>query len=57
MFLLSDRHCGLETEGGKSVLAKLSRVNALKSKLNPICLLLALLGAHNILHISRVSVK
>ena len=58
MFLLSDRHCGLtETEGGKSLLAKLTRVNALNSKLNPICLQLALLAAHHILHITRVSVQ
>ena len=56
-FLPSDRHCGLtETEGGKSDLAKLARVNALNSKLNPTCLLLALLGAHHILHISRFRV-
>ena len=58
MFLPSDRHCGLtETEGGKSVLAKFTRFNALNSKLNPICQLLAIPAAHHILHISRLSVK
>jgi len=31
--------------------------NPLNAKLNPICHLLALLGAHHILHISRISVK
>jgi hypothetical protein len=33
------------------------RVNPLKAKLNSICHLLALLGAHPILHISRIRVK
>jgi hypothetical protein len=32
-------------------------INPLKAKLNPICNLLALLGAHPILHISRIRVK
>jgi hypothetical protein len=32
-------------------------INALKTQLNPICHLLALLGAHHILHISRITVK
>jgi hypothetical protein len=31
--------------------------NPLNAKLNPICHLLALLGAHHILHISRISVN
>jgi len=31
--------------------------NPLNVELNPICLLLALLGAHHILHISRIRVK
>ena len=31
--------------------------NPLKTQLNPICHLLALLGAHHILHISRIRVK
>ena len=32
-------------------------VNTLNAKLNPICHLLALLGAHHILHVSRIRVK
>jgi len=35
----------------------LPTVNPLKAKLNPIRHLLALLGAHHILHVSRVRVK
>jgi hypothetical protein len=32
-------------------------LNHLNAELNPICHLLALLGAHHILHISRIRVK
>ena len=32
-------------------------LNPLNAELNPICQLLALLGAHHILHISRIRVK
>ena len=32
-------------------------VNTLNAKLNPICHLLALLGAHRILHVSSIRVK
>jgi hypothetical protein len=32
-------------------------INPLNTELNPICHLLALLGAHHILHVSRVRVK
>jgi len=32
-------------------------LNSLNAKLNPICHLLALLGAHHIVHISRIRVK
>jgi len=32
-------------------------LNPLNAELNPICHLLALLGAHHILHISRIGVK
>jgi hypothetical protein len=34
-----------------------TELNPLKAELNPICHLLALLGAHHILHISRIRVK
>jgi len=33
------------------------KINPLKAELNPICHLLALLGAHLIFHISRIRVK
>ena len=33
------------------------RVNPLNAELNPICYLLALVGAHHILHFSRVRIK
>ena len=57
-FLQTDRHCGLtETEAGKSDLAKHARVNPLNAELNPTCHLLVLLGAHHILHVSRIRVK
>ena len=32
-------------------------INPLKPELNPICNLLALLGAHHFLHVSRIRVK
>jgi len=32
-------------------------INPLNAKLNPICHVLALLGAHHILHVSRVNVS
>jgi hypothetical protein len=32
-------------------------LNPLNAKLNPICHLLALLGAHRILHVSKIRVK
>jgi hypothetical protein len=35
----------------------LGNINPLNTKLNPFCHLLALLGAHHILHVSRVRVK
>ena len=33
------------------------KINTLNTELNPICHLLALLGAHYILHVSRIRVK
>jgi hypothetical protein len=35
----------------------ISYINPLNAKLNPICHLLALLGAHHILHVSRIRVN
>jgi len=36
---------------------ELMMINPLNAKLNPICHLLALLGAHHILHVSRIRVN
>jgi hypothetical protein len=38
-------------------LLHVSSLNPLNAELNPICHLLALLGAHRILHVSRIRVK
>ena len=35
----------------------LNEINPLNAELNPICYLLALLGAHHFLHVSRIRVK
>ena len=40
-----------------SVNSSYNMLNPLNAELNPICNLLALLGAHPILHVSRVTVK
>jgi len=39
------------------ILRKKKRFNPLNPELNPICYLLALLGAHRFLHVSRIRVK
>ena len=39
------------------VASRLYKVNPLNAELNPICHMLALLGAHHILHISRIRVN
>jgi transposase len=39
------------------VATKLTTVNPLNPELNPICYLLALLGAHHFLHVSRIRVN
>ena len=41
----------------REVTGRLYMVNPLKPELNPICYLLALLGAHHFLHVSRIRVK
>ena len=43
--------------GGIEMSAPQWEVNHLKPELNPICYLLALLGAHHFLHVSRIRVK
>ena len=41
----------------RSYFALLSLLNPLNPELNPICYLLALIGAHHFLHVSRIRVK
>jgi len=55
---------GLRIEGPATYASVLARpeqdrniFNPLKPELNPICYLLALLGAHHFLHVSRIRVK
>ena len=43
--------------GTSGILVHNTDFNPLKPELNPICYLLALLGAHNFLHVSRIRVK
>ena len=43
--------------GGHWDRATICYFNPLKPELNPICYLLALLGAHHFLHVSRIRVK
>jgi hypothetical protein len=40
-----------------AIVEELELINPLNAELNPICHLLALLGAHHILHVSRIRVK
>ena len=40
-----------------TVLRRIQEINSLNAELNPICYLLALLGAHCFLHVSRIRVK
>jgi hypothetical protein len=44
-------------EGKIRKIGKFGIINPLNAKLNPICHFLALLGAHLILHVSRIRVK
>ena len=53
---------GAQLNDGPKISARASsgamyRFNPLKPELNPICYLLALLGAHHFLHVSRIRVK
>jgi len=50
---------GIEVTGrqGRRRTKLLDDLNPLKPELNPICYLLALLGAHHFLHVSRIRVK
>ena len=48
------RHVGLQTAAPFSYA---QTINPLNAELNPTCYLLALLGAHHFLHVSRIRVK
>ena len=50
-----DRATESSTVSGKEAAAVV--INPLNPELNPICYLLALLGAHHFLHVSRIRVK
>ena len=41
----------------RSCRTKATKINPLNPELNPICYLLAILGAHHFLHVSRIRVK
>jgi len=47
----------LNTTGCPLLKLKIKNFNPLNTQLNPICHLLALLGAHHILHFSGIRVK
>ena len=47
----------MNSSGGSNGVNLFDTINPLKPELNPICYLLALLGAHHFLHISRIRVK
>jgi len=47
----------LEGRGTPALYIGRTVLNPINAKLNPICPLLALLGVHHILHVSRIRVK
>jgi hypothetical protein len=47
----------LAIESSSGPYIKIQILNSLNTELNPICHLLALLGAHPILHVSRITVN
>ena len=48
---------GLHIINSERIICCHGSINPLKPELNPICYLLALLGAHHFLHVSRIRVK
>ena len=46
-----------EKRGNVTLYVSKQDINPLNPELNPICYLLALLGAHHFLHVSRIRVK
>jgi len=57
--LTDDFYCFSNSNFSKAQIARslMMVINLLNAKLNPICHLLALLGAHHILHFGRIRVK
>jgi len=55
LFVLAAARCGQSSCYRTNVV--FLQLNPLKPELNPICYLLALLGAHHFLHVSRIRVK
>ena len=55
--LLIFKGTGKCTELGVNTRDRLTNIKPLNPELNPICYLLALLGAHHFLHVSRIRVK
>ena len=53
----TERHCVTAYVVAAIFLTHAMQLNPLKPELNPICYLLALLGAHHFLHVSRIGVK
>ena len=54
---LSNDDLRLNSLSKKKQMCLLEVINPLKPELNPICYLLALLGVHHFLHVSRIRVK
>jgi transposase len=50
-------HADSKKRDGLEIFQLVLSINPLKPELNPICYLLALLGAHHFLHVSRIRVK
>ena len=57
LFYYLKREKNLNKVYDESVCTFFSGINPLNAELNPICCLLALLGAHHFLHVSRIRVK
>ena len=57
MYLISSCYNTRAKENHRKVEILLFHINPVNTQLNSICHLLALLGAHHILHVSRIRVK
>jgi len=57
MTVLREAGCGRLPNHHSAYYRSQNEFNPLKEELNPICHLLALLGAHLIFHVSRIRVK